>query len=200
MSEKEILQNLKKLNAEKIISILKKPEKYFQTYESYKDIALLKKMCKEFGVEIKFSPFLARGLSYYNWIIFEIKSNIKETITAGGSYLINGVQSSGISFGLDRLELIADIKETGKKVLIISLDQDKKAIELASLLRKNIIPTQLFYGKPGKALEYANSYNIPFVIFVGEDEVKKKKYKMKNMKTGKETFVNEKDIVKKLFE
>ncbi|MEK6871721.1 MAG: ATP phosphoribosyltransferase regulatory subunit, partial [Nanoarchaeota archaeon] len=131
LSEKEVLENLKKYKAEKIISVLKKPENYFEKYESYRDIKILKKLCGLYGVKIKFSPSLARGLSYYNWIIFEIKSSLKETVAGGGSYLLNGAQSSGVSFGLDRLELLATIENKNKRVLVISLDQDKKSIELA---------------------------------------------------------------------
>jgi len=37
-----------------------------------------------------------------------------------------------------------------------------------------------------KGLEYANSKDIQNVIIVGEKEVSSKKYKVKNMKTGKE--------------
>jgi len=51
------------------------------------------------------------------------------------------------------------------------------------------------YGKPGKALDYANSYRIKYVIFVGEDEVKKKKYKLKDMASGKESMLSEKDLL-----
>jgi histidyl-tRNA synthetase len=44
----------------------------------------------------------------------------------------------------------------------------------------------MFYGKPSKALDYANAYKINKVIFVGEKEVKKKKFKIKDMESGKE--------------
>ncbi|MEN9626268.1 MAG: hypothetical protein RL557_596 [archaeon] len=196
LPEKEVLENLKKYKAEKILSVLKKPESYFERYKNYEDIKNLKKLCSLYGVKVQFSPFLARGLSYYNWIIFEIKSSLKETITGGGSYLINGIQSSGISFGLDRLELLADVAVDTQKVLIISLNQDKKSIALAELLRGKNVSCQIFYGKPGKALEYANSYQIPYVIFIGDEEVKKKKYKLKDMKSGKEKLVGEKELVK----
>ena len=50
------------------------------------------------------------------------------------------------------------------------------------------------YGKPSKALDYANSVGIAKVIFIGKEEVKKKKFKVKDMKTGKEKFVNEKEL------
>ena len=47
----------------------------------------------------------------------------------------------------------------------------------------------MYYGKPSKALEYANSYGFQKVIFVGEREVKAKKFKVKIMKTGKEVLL-----------
>ncbi len=198
LSEKEIKQNLQKYNAEKVLDIFKKPESYFEKYKSYQDIKELKKICSSYKIKINFQPFLARGLSYYNETVFEIKSKLKETIAAGGSYLVNGIQSTGISFGLDRLELIARISYKNKKILIISLNQDKKAINLADKIRNLKIPCETAYGKPGKALNYANSCQIPLVIFLGNEEIKKKKLKFKNMKTGKEKLVSEKQLEKEL--
>lgn len=201
LSEKEVKDNLKKYNAEKVLLMFNKKEKDFENYLNYSEIKKLKEVCNLYGLEVNFLPTLARGLSYYNGNVFEIKTKeMKETITAGGSYLVNGIQSTGISFGLDRLELLAKLKESkeNKRVLIISLDQDKEAIKLASSIRKNNIPCVIMYGKPSKALEYANSYGIDLVIFVGEEEVKKKKFKLKNMKTGKEEMLSEKDILSKL--
>ncbi len=194
LPEKDILENLKKYNAEKALNIFKKPEIYFEKYPSYNEIKELKKLCSLYKLNLNFIPSLARGLSYYNGLVFEIKGELKETLTAGGSYLINGIQSTGISFGLDRLELIAKIKEEKQKFLIISLNQDKKAIEIADKLRSQNIATSIMYGKPGKALDYANSYGIKYVIFIGDEEAKKKKLKIKDMATGKEKFVSEKDL------
>ena len=124
-----------------------------------------------------------RGLSYYNGNVFETNG------IAGGSFMFNGVQSTGISFGLERISQLAKIEKEKEKVLIISLNQDKEAIKLAQKLRNKNQIVYLYYGKPSKALEYANSYKIKEVIFVGKEEVKKKKFKVKNMKTGKEKFM-----------
>ena len=198
LSEKEVKDNLKKYKAEKIIDMLKKPKVFFEKYKYFGEIKELEKTCSYYKIKLNFVPYLARGLSYYNGTIFEIKGEMKETITAGGSYLVNGTQSTGISFGLDRLELIAKFPEENKKIIIISLNQDKKSIELADKIRALKIPCQIFYGKPGKALEYANSYNIPLVIFVGDEEVRKKKFKLKNMNTGKEKLISEKNLEKEL--
>ena len=199
LSENEVKNNLKKYKAEKIILIFKKPESYFKRYFSYKEIEELKKYCKIFGAKINFSPSLARGLSYYNGTIFEIKTKeFKETICAGGSYLINGIQSTGFSFGLERISQLAKIKLENKNILIISINQDKEAIKLAKELRKNNVPCSIIYNKISKSLEYANSYKIPYVIFVGEKEIKSNKFKLRNMLTGKEQMSKKEEIIKKL--
>tara|TARA_Y100000310_G_C20659694_1_gene804026 strand:- start:914 stop:2056 length:1143 start_codon:yes stop_codon:yes gene_type:complete len=196
LSEAEVIKNLKKYKAEKILSIFKKPEKYFEKYESYTEIKELRKICKLLGVKFNFLVSLARGLSYYNGSIFEVKGELKETIAAGGSFLVNNIQSTGISFGLDRIEMLAKIDNGFKKVLIISLDQDKKAIEICNKIRGLNIPCSVSYNKPGKALDYANSLNIPLVILIGKEEIKKKKLKVKNMNTGKERLISDKDLEK----
>ncbi|MEK6913657.1 MAG: ATP phosphoribosyltransferase regulatory subunit [Nanoarchaeota archaeon] len=190
LTEKEIKVNLKKFGAEKLVNIFKQPETYFKKYESYKEIEELKKFCKYYNLKIIFQPSLVRGLSYYNGNVFEIKSKeMKETICGGGSYLINGIQSTGIAFGLDRLAMLSKINNEKEKILVLSIDEDKKAIEVAQKLREKRENVIMFYGKPSRALEYANSYKIGKVIFIGEKEVKEKKIKIKDMKTGKESVL-----------
>lgn len=197
-SEEEIYNNLRGYGAQNVLEIFKKPESYFKKYENYSAIEELKKYCKYYGVEIKFSPSLARGLSYYNGNVFEVKSDIKETITAGGSFMFNDIQSTGISFGLERLSLLAKIKSNKSKVMIISLGEDEKSIELAERLRKENISCMMFYNKISKALDYANSQNINFVVFIGEEEIKKNKLKLRDMKTGKEILKSPEEIISEL--
>ena len=100
--------------------------------------------------------------------------------------MFNGIQSTGISFGLERISQLSKIEPEREKFLIISLNQDREAIKLTQKLRKQNKKVSIYYGKPSKALEYANSYDIGNVIFVGGKEVKAKKFKVKNMKTGRE--------------
>lgn len=198
LSEKEVKENLKKYNAEKVLNLFKKDEKFFEKYGAYQEIKNLKKFCKLLGVKLNFSPFLARGLSYYNGTVFEVSGEMKETIAAGGSYVINGNQSCGVSFGLERLEMLAKVEDSNKKVLVLSLGQNKVAVGLADKIRKTGIPCSVYYGKPGKALDYANSYGFPWVVFVGDEEVKKKKFKLKNMVNGSERFVGAGELVEVL--
>lgn len=190
LDEDEVYNNLRGYGAQNLLEIFKKPEAYFEKYDSYSEIKELKKYCEYYGVEVKFSPSLARGLSYYNGNVFEVKSDIKETITAGGSFMFNNIQSTGISFGLERLSMLSKINSKKNKVLIISIGEDEKTIKLSEKLRNESISCLIFYNKISKALEYANSYGINYVIFVGEEEVKKNKYKLKNMASGKETLLS----------
>jgi histidyl-tRNA synthetase len=196
LPEINVRDNLKKYGAEKVIEIFKRPESYFKKFEAYAEIEELKKCCSLYKVKVNFLPSLARGLSYYNGSVFEVKTpEMKETICAGGSYPLNNIQSTGISFGLDRLSQLAKVDLDEEKFLIISIGEDKKAIELAEKLREKNKKCAVMFGKPSKALEYANSYKIPFVIFVGKEELKKKKFKLRDMKTGKEKLVDIKDII-----
>jgi len=185
----EVKENLKKLNAEKILPVLKKPKQSFKKYKSFSEIEELAKYCRYYGFDVVFSPFLARGLSYYTGSVFEIKSDIKETICGGGTYQIGNVVSTGISFSIERLMAVTKILININRILIVSLNQDKKAIALAKKLRKSGKNTSVYFGKPSKALEYANSCGIKKVIFVGSKEIKVKRFKIKNMKTGKETLL-----------
>lgn len=196
LSENEVKANLKKYGAENVLAVFKKPEKYFEKYESYNEVKELRKICKLLGVKFTFQPSLARGLGYYTGTIFEVKGNMKETIAAGGSYLINNLKSTGIAFGLDRLEMLAKIDAVAEKVLVISLNQDKRSVDICNKIRGLTVPCSIFYGKPGKALDYANSMGINLVVFIGSEEVKKKKIKIKDMKTGKEQLIGESQLEK----
>jgi len=198
LDEKDIKENLKKYKAEKVLSIFKKPSSFFKKYDSYKEIEELMKLCKTYGVKPTFQPTLARGLSYYNGTVIEVKTKeFKETIAAGGSYLINNIQSTGFSFGLERISQLAKIPVNERRVVIISIGKDKEAIATAEKLRDEGIGCMVMF-KISKALEYANSYSVPYVIFLGEEEAKKKKLKLRDMKTGKESMLSLKTLIGKL--
>ena len=114
----------------------------------------------------------------------------------------------GISIGFTRLfyklnELQA-IKEENKsisKVLVISMLEDKsKAIEVATILRKNNIPTEVYLEeKKIKAkFKYADRLLIPYVIVIGEDEITKNVVTLKNMQTGEQETLKLEDVINKI--
>ncbi|MCW8965719.1 MAG: histidine--tRNA ligase [Candidatus Pacearchaeota archaeon] len=195
LSKKQVKENLKKYNAEDLVDIFTKSEEFYKKYNGYKEIEELKEYCKIFGVKVEFRPFLARGFSYYNGTVIEVWSkDLPVSILGGGSYMIENNQATGISFGLEPLMILTKMKLELEKYLIVSLNQDKKAIQLAKQLRQKGKNVSVFYGKPSKALEYANSYGIKKVIFIGEEEVKKKILKVKDMISGKERRFEVKEI------
>ncbi len=190
ISEKEMKTNLKKLKAEKVLEALKQGEDYFNEFESYKEIVSLMDYCRQYGFEVKFSPTIIRGLSYYNGTVFEVKAKgIKETIIAGGSYMFNNVQCTGISFGVERLMAVEKMKMQKDKFLIVSLGEDDAAVRVSAKMRNWGDNVSIYYGKPSKALEYANAYRFTKVIFLGEKEIKARKAKVKDMKSGKESEI-----------
>ena len=138
-----------------------------------------------------------RGFSYYTGNVFEIWSKEKKASLAGGGryddkvgkYVNRKIPAVGISFGTLIDYDGIDILDKSTKYLVVSLGQDKKAVELAKKLRSKGESCIIYYGKPSKALEYANSHFIQKTIFVGEKEVKAKKFKVKDMKSGKESLL-----------
>ncbi len=154
---------------------------------------------------------LARGLSYYTGLIFEIKMPItKVSIGSGGRYdnMVGNFLNSktkmpavGISFGIDRIALVLKNKEkTTTKVYIIPIKTINESLKLANELRNNKINSDIDLMSRGisKNLDYANSLSIPYVVFIGEDELKQNKFKLRDMSTGKEDLLNLKQIIELL--
>lgn len=203
--------NLKKYaDANQIITLFKLLEKdlgFFveNAFDGAKEIKTLVDKCKSYGIkQIKLNPFMVRGFSYYTGDIFEVKTKEGGMIIAGGGrydrtvgkFVEKEIPAVGISFGLDRVSQFAKIEpDNPLKAIIISIGQDSKAIKLTKELRIEGIPCIVTFDKPGKALEYANSYNIKNAVFIGDEEVQKKKFKIRNMKTGEERLLSEKSLI-----
>lgn len=212
LGEDEIKANLRKYSdANQIIALFKLLEKdldFFKEnlFEGADEISKLQELGKSYDFKIKFNPWIARGLSYYTGNIFEVKTEgMKETLAAGGRYdktvgrfLNRETPATGISFGLDRIATKAQIEIPKTKAIILSINQDKETIKLAQKLRASNISCVTSFDKIGKALEYADSYQIPYAIFIGKDEIKQKKFKIRDMKSGEETLIIEKSVISKL--
>ena len=213
ISEDEIKVNLKKYtSSNQIITLFKLLEKDLDFYkengfEGAEEVLNLISACKKYGIKVKFNQNLMRGLSYYTGNIFEVFSpEIKGSIAGGGRYdkvvgkfTNREIPAVGISFGLERLSQIAKPQISQiPKALLISIEEDNETIKLAKKLRAEKISCITAFGNTGKQLEYANSQAIPYVIFIGEDEVSSKKFKLKNMQSGEQKSLNEKQIIRAL--
>ena len=156
---------------------------------------------------------LARGLGYYTGTVYEVLMNSKNAISAGGRYdkLIgnylgskNDIPAVGISFGIERIMNVIKEKKKEKKtvskVYVIPIKTPKKTLAIVQKLRSENIATSTALEDKGisKNLNFANSRKIPYVIFVGEKELKLKKVKLRNMETGKEQLLSISEAIKKL--
>ncbi len=199
------LISLKAINKEKITKIKK-------ILIDNKGVEEIEELLR-YAPQSEFDPSLARGLAYYTGTVFEIflkNSEIKSAVCSGGRYdnMVGNFIGSGqeypavgISFGLDRIEQALKFNEkTTTKVYVIPIKQIKKAAELVADLRGDGINSDMDLMNRGisKNLDFANTLGIPYVVFVGEDEVKKKKFKLRNMKTGKEEMLKISEIAKRL--
>jgi histidyl-tRNA synthetase len=168
--------------------------------------------------KVVFNISLARGLSYYTGIVFEgylKNSKITSSICGGGRYddLISlllqskeKVPATGISFGLVpimealKLENREEVK-TVTKVFIIPIGKTQQSsLEICQQLRKAGINTDLDLIGRGisKNLNYANILNIPYILFIGERELKEGKVKLRDMATGKEEMLSINEAIKRL--
>jgi len=216
IGEDQVKMNLKKYaDSNQILSLFKLMEKdisFFKDnlFDGAQELEDLIKKCNEYGIKTTFSPRLMRGFNYYTGNIFEVSVGKTSLFGGGrydklvGMYLINKeIQAVGISFSVEGLMGLCE-KEINQldldktKAIIISIDKDKETIRLAQSLRKNNIGCITSFDKIGKALEFANSYQITYAIFVGKDEISKKKFKLRDMKSGEESILAEKSIISKL--
>ncbi len=195
----------KGLETTKIVAVLKSNElSKLPNSEGKTELEELFKLAKKFGIEkkLKFDISLVRGLEYYTSVVFEINLGAKVSCGGGGRYdnLIKAIggqemPATGISLGLDRiLEVMKENKmfkdeKSNTKVFIANVNDDVKddVIKIANDLRKDLnVQIDLMNRSFVKQLEYASSSGIPYVLIVGKEELKKKKFKLKDMKTGEQ--------------
>lgn len=197
-----------------LFKLLEKDIKFFEdnAFDGAEEVQELLKLCGFYGISARFAPSLMRGLAYYTGNIFEAKLRGKNTSIAGGGrydnsvgkYINRSVPAVGFSFSIEAIiglceEEIAKLKtEPIPSALIISFNQYEEAVKLSQQLRKSEISCSVTEGQPSKALDFANSQKIPFVIFIGEEEIEKQKLKVKNMQTGEEKLLTEKQLIGKL--
>lgn len=157
---------------------------------------------------------LARGLNYYTGAIFEVKANdvAMGSICGGGRYdNLTGifgmpdVSGVGISFGADRIyDVLTELNlfpqelgQTARAMFVNFGDKELSyCIQAAGKMRAAGISTLIYpdNAKMKKQMEFANRKGIPFVIFVGEDEIANNSLKVKNMATGEQQTVQMEDI------
>lgn len=212
IGEDNLKMNLKKYaDANQIVTLFKLLQKdlaFFvkNLFEGADEIMKIRELGKSYGYKVTFNPFLVRGLSYYTGNIIECKSTESKHSLGGGGryggvvgkYLGREIPAIGMSFGIERLMEHAKIPVKKPKVVVISIDQKIEAIRIVQTLRKEGVASLTWFEKVGKALEYANACDIKYALFIGKEEMKKKKYKLRNLESGDEKEMTASQLLKTL--
>ena len=159
---------------------------------------------------------LARGLNYYTGVIFEAKAPAEinmGSIGGGGRYDdltglfgVPGIPGVGISFGVDRiydvmeeLNLFPDNLQVSTKALFFNMGEKESdhAFGIMQQLRGNGIACELYHeiSKIDKQFKYAEKKKIPFVIIIGSKEMEDGNCQVKNLSTGEQQMIPDKNII-----
>ncbi len=162
---------------------------------------------------VVFDPSLVRGFDYYTGTVFElydVNPVNPRALFGGGRYddlvSIFGVEKvSGVGFGWgdvttkDFLETYGLLPEYRPPVDLYVCHLEgylAAANQLASELRAQgaNVAVDITDKKVSSQVKTADKQKIPFVLVVGEEEVKSGKYKVKSLKLGKEEILDKKNI------
>ncbi len=172
---------------------------------------------------VQFDLSLARGLSYYTGIIFEVvppASVQMGSICGGGRYDdltgifgLSDISGVGISFGLDRIydvleELDQFPAEISQPLQVLLVHQSSgldnanfhHSQEIVIELRGKNINAELYPDevKIQKQFKYADKINVPYVVVIGDEERESKLYSLKNMRSGEQQKLALNELIKSL--
>lgn len=163
---------------------------------------------------MKFAPYLARGIDIYTGTVWEIFlkdrkiANQEFNVSIGGggrfdkiitTFVDDGMEypAVGMSFGLDVIYEILVLKNAGKKtstvdLFVIPFGTEFDSFKFASKLRDTGLRVEVDKNvkKLKKSLAYANKMNIPYVIILGDDELKNGIIRVKDMENGENREFN----------
>jgi len=212
----EFIELLNSKNFEEFVSFLPQSE---TEHEGIKEVRELIEKLEEAGVKnVVFKQDLMRGFDYYTGIVFEFfdknpKNN--RSVFGGGRYdellaIFDKEIVPAVGFGtgdviirdlLETYNLLPEIKPASQlHICVMNNESIGYAQDLAQKIRENGVKVTVDYSgkKIGDQFKYADKNKIPFVVVIGENEVKTGKLKIKELSTGKETEVTDENIADNL--
>ncbi len=177
-------------------------EEHFSRFCDYLDF---------FGIKYKVEPRLVRGIDYYTKTTFEVVSSklgAKNALIGGGRYddmmkEFGGPDLCGIGFAMGLERLISVVPFTDKKGKFLYLvylgDESKRAgMKVVQFLRRGGVECLVEYKERSikSQMSRANKLGAAWVLIIGEEEVKKEQYQLKNMATGSQVERTQEEILK----
>lgn len=171
-----------------------------------------------FGITVSVNDKLVRGLDYYTKTTFEIISKelgAQNAVCGGGRYddLIEelggpATPAVGMAIGLERLlsvmtsqKLLPEPeKELDIYIAAIGNDAQKKALQQVFELRKSGVSAETdFSGKSLKSqLKAADGLGARYVLIIGEDEIKKGYFPLRDMRTAQQKEIKMEELYREI--
>lgn len=175
----------------------------------------VKKGLERFSIPYRENERLVRGLDYYSRTVIEFKSSVlgaQDTVCGGGryDYLVEDMGGPptpgiGFAFGVERALLAAKGEEVFKfsgssiPLLLVPLGEEASqfALELLFTLRNQGLCVQAEFRQGGlsKQLKRASARNAEHVLIIGEEEIGKERFILRNMLRGEQREVTIEEIV-----
>ena len=168
--------------------------------EHFENVKQMLDSCK---IKYEIDSSIVRGLDYYTKTVFEFideKSGL--TVLGGGRYdglveEFGGPKTPAVGFasGIERImemynENNKEFEEVTPDIYILSngIEENKLALEISEKLREKgfIVEKDICERSFNSQMKYANKIKAEKLLVIGEDELKSRKAKIKNMKTGEE--------------
>ncbi len=182
---------------------------------SLENFEMVKALLDDNKTTYEIEPYLVRGLDYYTDTVFEITSQnlgSQDAICGGGRYDLLAEQfggpptpAVGFASGIERLLMVMEaqnlIKEDNRSLdVYICLLGDKVSTDgmnwLQQLRIQNFRADRDYQKRSLKAqMRDANRQKAKFVLLLGEDELEKKCFSVKNMGEGTQTEIGFDEII-----
>ena len=168
-----------------------------------------------------FDLSLARGLDYYTGLIYETVLTDTDkvgSISGGGRYdnlvgMFSGKQipAVGVSIGIERIFNIleekykdsSDIRSVATEVFVAVVGKNltKERLKVLNELWDNGIKAEILYNenpRMDKQMDYVVNNKIPFMVFIGENELKENKIKIKCMANSNEIMIEREKLIEEI--
>jgi histidyl-tRNA synthetase len=168
-----------------------------------------------------FDLSLARGLDYYTGLIYEtVLTDTDEvgSISGGGRFdnligMFSGKQipAVGVSIGIERIFNILEkhyknddtLRSTFTDVLVCAAGKNltKERFKIVNELWDSGINAEILYNenpRMDKQLDYGLKNKIPFLVFIGENELKENKIKIKCLANSQEMVIEREKMVEEI--
>jgi histidyl-tRNA synthetase len=169
------------------------------------------------GIPYEVRPRMVRGLDYYMRTTFEIVHGAlgaQNSVLGGGRYdglaeaLGSKVHSPGIGFSIGEDRLVMSVEQEHPDAHQPRLDAylapigaaaEKHCVQLAKVLRSSGNAIELgLDAKLKRSMELANKMGARFAVIVGDDELARGLYVLKNMLSGEQETVSRDQLIERL--